>query len=69
MPLRAKVVAVSMMAASLVYVVFFAALPTWLVVIVGVLVLVGVIVVLRVPHRAVESVPRPPEARSEPQDG
>ena len=53
-PLRAKVVAVSMMVASFAYVTFFASMPTWLVAVVGVLVGVGVTVVLRIPPGPVD---------------
>ncbi len=49
-PLRAKVVAVSMMIGSLAYVIFVASLRMWALVLVCVLVAVGMIVVLRLPH-------------------
>ena len=49
--IRAKVTAVSMMAGCIVYLVFLSALPKWgLIAIVG-LVIVGMAVVLRIPHR------------------
>ena len=49
-PIRAKVVAVSMMAVSFVYVAWLSPLPTWLVVAVGCFIAVGMTVVLRLPH-------------------
>lgn len=63
-PLRAKVVAVSMMVASFAYVSLLSSLPTWAVVAVGVLVVVGATVVLRLPHRPVQESSARPEFRS-----
>ena len=49
-PLRAKVLAVSMMAASMAYVGLLSPLPLWAVVVVAVLVVTGMLFVLRCPH-------------------
>lgn len=49
-PLRAKVMAVSMMAVSFVYVAGFSPLPLWAVIATGALVAAGAIFVLRCPH-------------------
>ena len=51
MPLRAKIVAVTMMAGSAAYVIFFSGLPTWSVLAVVGLVIVGMVFVLSIPHR------------------
>ena len=51
-PLRAKVLAVSMMLASFAYVSLLSPLPIWAVALVGALIAVGLVVVLRLPHRA-----------------
>lgn len=51
-PLKAKVLAVSMMSASLAYVALWSPLPPWAVVAVAVLIAIGATVVLRLPHRA-----------------
>ena len=50
-PLRAKVTAIAMMVASMVYLVVFSPLPTWAMIAAVALVVVGMIVVLRLPHR------------------
>ena len=49
-PLRAKVLAVSMMVASFAYVALGSGAPTWVVALVGVLIVVGITVVLWFPH-------------------
>ncbi len=49
-PLRAKVLAVTMMLASFAYVALASPLPTWAVVSVGVLISIGIVVVLRLSH-------------------
>ncbi len=51
-PLRAKVVAVTMMLASFAYVALASPLPTWAVVSVGALITIGIVVVLRLSHTA-----------------
>lgn len=49
-PLRAKVLAVSMMLASFAFVALWSSLPSWLVAPIGGLIAVGLVVVLRLPH-------------------
>ena len=48
--IRAKVVAVTMMLASFGYVALGSSLPTWVVFAIGSVILVGIVVVLRLPH-------------------
>ena len=56
-PIRAKILALSMMAASFVYLGWFASLPAWGVTLLCGLILVGAVVVIRIPHKiAVEPV-------------
>ncbi len=50
-PIRAKVTAILMMAGSIAYLVWLSGLPTWIIIAFVGLVLVGVVVVLRIPHR------------------
>lgn len=50
-PLRAKVMAVSMMSVSFVYVAGFSPLPLWAVIATGALIAAGAIFVLRCPHQ------------------
>ena len=52
--IRAKITAISMMAGSFAYTVWLSPLPRWGVIAVGGLIVVGVAVVLRVPHTVVE---------------
>ena len=51
MPIRAKVTAVAMMAASFAYVALLSPLPPWGVIAVGVLIVIGMGVVLSIPHQ------------------
>lgn len=57
-PLRAKVLALSMMLASLVYLTFFSSVGTWAVMLIAALMAVGAFVILRYPH---ERKSEPPE--------
>lgn len=50
-PLRAKVLAISMMAASMAYVGLLSPLPTWAVIVVAALVVTGMLFILRCPHQ------------------
>ena len=51
MPLKAKIIAVSMMTASLVYITVFSGLATWIVITTIVFIGIGLFVVLRTPHK------------------
>jgi len=53
-PIRAKVIAVSMMAGSIAYLVWLSSLPTWSIIVTVGLVVVGMVVVLRIPHKITE---------------
>ncbi|MEZ4438120.1 MAG: YbaN family protein [Polyangiaceae bacterium] len=50
-PLRAKVMALSMMALSLTYVALWSPLPRWAVLAIAGFIALGAVVVLRIPHR------------------
>ena len=52
--LRAKVTAIVMMLGSFVYVAWLSPLPKWAVIVIGCLIAIGMVVVLRVPHRIAE---------------
>jgi uncharacterized membrane protein YbaN (DUF454 family) len=54
-PLRAKVIAVSMMAGSFAYVFFLTSLPGWVVALIGGFILIGMVVVLSIRHECATS--------------
>ncbi len=68
-PIRAKAVALSMMAASFVYLGWFSRLPPWVSILVCGFIVVGAIVVIRLPHRIAAEAPPAPGHRQTSKEG